>query len=95
MEFAFFWLVSDVAVVGLPDPRKDHAVIMARFARDCMQTVGDLTKKLEVTLGPDTGDLQIRIGLHSGPGTCHLISLHWVFLFEARWTLIASCCPFF
>lgn len=59
---------SDVAVVGLPDPRKDHAVIMARFARDCLQTVGDLTKKLEVTLGPDTGDLQIRVGLHSGPG---------------------------
>jgi hypothetical protein len=43
---------------------------MTRFARDCMQTVTDLTKKLEVTLGPDTGDLQIRIGLHSGPGKC-------------------------
>ena len=41
--------------MGLPDPRKDHAVIMARFARDCLQTVNDLTKKLEVTLGPDTG----------------------------------------
>jgi len=60
-----------VAVVGLPDPRKDHAVIMARFARDCLQTVNDLTKKLEVTLGPDTGDLQIRIGCHSGPGKTH------------------------
>jgi class 3 adenylate cyclase len=23
-----------VAVCGLPDPRKDHAVVMARFARD-------------------------------------------------------------
>jgi Adenylate and Guanylate cyclase catalytic domain len=63
-----------VAVVGLPDPRKDHAVIMARFARDCMQTVNDLTKKLEVTLGPDTGDLQIRIGLHSGPVTAGVVS---------------------
>ncbi|CAB9510830.1 Receptor-type guanylate cyclase gcy [Seminavis robusta] len=62
-----------VAVVGLPDPRKDHAVIMARFARDCMQTVSDLTKKLEVTLGPDTGDLQIRIGLHSGPVTAGVL----------------------
>lgn len=61
-------------MVGLPDPRKDHAVIMARFARDCMQTVNDLTKKLEVTLGPDTGDLQIRIGLHSGPVTAGVVS---------------------
>lgn len=24
-----------------------------------------LTKQLEVTLGPDTGDLYMRIGLHS------------------------------
>jgi class 3 adenylate cyclase len=26
-----------VAVVGLPKPRKQHAVIMARFADDCLQ----------------------------------------------------------
>ena len=38
-----------------------------------MQTVNDLTKKLEVTLGPDTGDLQIRIGLHSGPVTAGVL----------------------
>ena len=67
------FIYSYVAVVGLPDPRKDHAVIMARFARDCLQTVNDLTKKLEVTLGPDTGDLQIRTGLHSGPVTAGVL----------------------
>lgn len=44
-----------------------------RFARDCMQTVNDLTKKLEVTLGPDTGDLQIRVGCHSGPVTAGVV----------------------
>jgi len=44
-----------VAVAGLPDPRKDHATVMARFARDCMFRARALTKKLEVTLGPDTG----------------------------------------
>jgi class 3 adenylate cyclase len=56
-----------VAVCGLPEPRKDHAVIMARFARDCLTKMNDLMKRLEVTLGPDTADLSIRVGLHSGP----------------------------
>ena len=58
-----------VAVCGLPDPKKDHAVIMARFARDILRKMRPLCKKLELTLGPDTGDLNIRIGLHSGPVT--------------------------
>jgi hypothetical protein len=34
-----------------------------------MMIFGRLTKELEVTLGPDTGDLLLRIGLHSGPVT--------------------------
>ena len=60
---------SLVAVCGLPDPRKDHAVVMARFARDCMSSMREAVKKLEVELGPDTADLSMRIGLHSGPVT--------------------------
>jgi class 3 adenylate cyclase len=55
---------SYVAVTGLPEPRKDHAVAMARFARDCRVKMADLTRKLEVSLGPDTGDLAMRFGLH-------------------------------
>lgn len=51
-----------VAVTGLPEPMKDHALVMARFARDCIEKMNDLTKKLEVALGPDTGDLCLRIG---------------------------------
>jgi class 3 adenylate cyclase len=62
-----------VAVVGLPEPRKDHAVVMARFARDCMLRMWSLTKKLETTLGPDTGDLTMRMGLHSGPVTAGVL----------------------
>ena len=58
-----------MAVCGLPDPRADHAVIMARFALDCMSRMQALTKKLEIMLGPDTGDLSMRIGIHSGPVT--------------------------
>ena len=44
-----------VAVAGLPDPRPDHASVMARFARDCLKKMNELTKQLETTLGPDTG----------------------------------------
>lgn len=44
-----------VAVTGLPEPRKDHAIVMSRFARDCMRKMDQLTKLLEVRLGPDTG----------------------------------------
>lgn len=62
-----------VAVAGLPEARKDHAVVMARFARDCLHRMNDLTKKLELTLGPDTGDLSMRIGLHSGPVTAGVL----------------------
>jgi class 3 adenylate cyclase len=62
-----------VAATGLPDPRKDHAVAMARFARDIMFRMKILSKKLEVTLGPDTGDLGMRAGLHSGPVTAGVL----------------------
>jgi hypothetical protein len=56
-----------VAVCGLPDPRDDHFVVMARFANECLKTFHELTNQLERTLGPDTADLGLRVGLHSGP----------------------------
>jgi class 3 adenylate cyclase len=64
---------SYVAVTGLPDPQEDHAVIMARFARDCKNRFRIVTRKLELTLGPDTGDLLMRFGLHSGPVTAGVL----------------------
>jgi class 3 adenylate cyclase len=62
-----------VAVAGLPEPRKDHAVVMARFANDCNLKLHRLVKELEATLGPDTGDLSMRFGLHSGPVTAGVL----------------------
>jgi len=62
-------LFDNSAVTGLPEPRKGHAVAMARFARDCMQRMKVLVVKLEVPLGPGTADLSMRFGLHSGPVT--------------------------
>ena len=62
-----------VAVTGLPEPRKDHALAMAKFASDTLLTCQEVVKRLELTLGPDTGELGIRIGVHSGPVTAGVL----------------------
>jgi class 3 adenylate cyclase len=58
---------SYVAVCGLPEPRKKHAVAMGRFAFECVNKMNETTQELELVLGPGTADLRLRIGLHSGP----------------------------
>ena len=62
-----------VCVTGLPDPNDDHALIMTRFAYECLHKMKELTQKLEVTLGPGTTDLAMRFGLHSGPVTAGVL----------------------
>jgi hypothetical protein len=62
-----------VAVTGLPDPQPDHAVRMTKFSRESMIRMNEVTKRLEVSLGPDTGDLAMRFGLHSGPVTAGVL----------------------
>jgi class 3 adenylate cyclase len=64
---------SYVAVTGLPEPRKDHAICMVKFARDCRKQMIELVQKLELTLGPGTADLEMRFGLHSGPVTAGVL----------------------
>jgi class 3 adenylate cyclase len=55
-----------VAVCGLPDPRPNHAIVMAKFANDCLTAMSQVTQELEIELGPETGELKLRVGLHSG-----------------------------
>jgi Adenylate and Guanylate cyclase catalytic domain len=59
-----------VAACGLPEPRKDHAIVMARFARDMHVKAHQVLQKLATAdgggLGPDTAHLCFRVGLHSG-----------------------------
>ena len=62
-----------VAAVGIPTPRRDHAVVMSKFARDCMYAMWRLSKELEVTLGPESGHLAMRMGIHSGPVTAGIL----------------------
>ncbi|CAJ1964566.1 unnamed protein product [Cylindrotheca closterium] len=62
-----------VAVCGLPEPRKDHMTRMALFASDCLTSMSVQVQNLEEELGPETADLGIRIGLHSGPVTAGVL----------------------
>jgi class 3 adenylate cyclase len=62
-----------VAALGLPEPRKDHATVMARFAHSCRTEMTQTVKNLEVLLGPDTAELTMRFGLHSGPVTAGVL----------------------
>ena len=50
-----------MAVAGLPEPRKDHAEAMARYANECRTKMIFLVKELEVELGPDTGTLFVFV----------------------------------
>jgi len=55
---------SYVAVTGLPEANPNHALVMARFAWTCLKIFDDLTKRLDVMLGPGTSLLKMRFGLH-------------------------------
>jgi class 3 adenylate cyclase len=56
-----------VGVCGLPDPRKQHAVVMAKFAMACLDKMDVTTQGLMTELGPETAELRLQVGLHSGP----------------------------
>ena len=77
MTFVRIETVGDcyVLAAGVPQPRNDHAVAMARFAMDCMRCMHQLVHKLETSYGPDTADLSLRIGIHSGAVTGGFLKL--------------------
>ncbi|KAL3941603.1 MAG: hypothetical protein SGARI_000544 [Bacillariaceae sp.] len=58
-----------VAVVGVPDPRKNHATVMTLFAHSCIQKMAGVMNQLSNTLGDDTRKLSLRVGMASGPVT--------------------------
>jgi hypothetical protein len=46
---------------------------MVKFADQCRASFSDITRELEFTLGPETGDLRMRFGLNSGPTTAGVL----------------------
>ena len=42
---------------------------MAKFAIEILKKMDHVSKKLEMMFGPDTGELALRTGIHSGPVT--------------------------
>lgn len=61
------------SATGLPEPRADHAIVMMRFASDILDAMHTVTRDLEVSLGPETSDLDLRIGIHSGQVTAGVL----------------------
>lgn len=53
-----------VAVCGLPKPCVQHHIVMGKFANDCLRMLRFVAEDLAVTLGNDTKNLGMRIGLH-------------------------------
>ena len=64
---------TDYSYQGIPEHQKNHAVIMARFSRDCMRVMRQVTRKLSEKLGEDTNNLEMRVGLHSGSTTAGVL----------------------
>ena len=62
-----------VAVTGLPNPRYDHAVALVRFANRFLLKSREVFHNLEDSLGTGTRQLDVRIGLHSGPVTAGVL----------------------
>ncbi|CAJ1951432.1 unnamed protein product [Cylindrotheca closterium] len=58
-----------VAVTGLPNPQERHAEIMVKFSVDCLAKMRNVILSLVDSLGEDTENLSMRVGLHSGPVT--------------------------
>ena len=57
-----------VAVTGIPDPRDDHAVVMAEFADECRTKTNQVLSKLTEELD-QMETLGMRFGMHSGSVT--------------------------
>jgi class 3 adenylate cyclase len=62
-----------VAACGLPKERDDHAIVIVRFADECFRRMSRVTHDLEKYLGPSTGELKARCGIHTGPVTAGVL----------------------
>lgn len=61
-----------MAVAGLPDIDDEHVVQMARFANEMLLQMKRVTTDMDAYLG-GTRDLNLRIGINSGPVTAGVL----------------------
>jgi len=64
---------SYVAVSGIPVAVDEHAVNMSRFACEMMNRMARIVQQLELSFGPETAELTLRIGMSSGPVTAGVL----------------------
>ena len=62
-----------VAATGIPSPQATHAVIMVKFAQDCLEKMHIITQELAGRLGEDTMGLAMRVGINSGSTTAGVL----------------------
>lgn len=62
-----------VAATGIPKAQPLHAVIMVKFAHDCIEKIHVVTQEIAGKLGEDTMDLAIRVGINSGSTTAGVL----------------------
>ena len=65
--------LDSAAVCGLPEPQEDHALRMTKFASECLHKMDSLVVGLVDSLGQETADLKLRVGIHSGPTTAGVL----------------------
>ena len=61
-----------MAACGLPQTRDDHAVVMARFARDCLHRYPTILREMAEHLGPGVKELGKLSREEVGEQNCRL-----------------------
>lgn len=79
-----------VAVTGVPDPMDEHAVVMAKFAQECMKRMKKITKQLETQLGPSTGRCIVHVLLFVMDPTSTKAHLP-LFFSQLTWNVALDC----
>ena len=67
-----------MAACGLPQTRDDHAVVMARFARDCLHRYPTILLEMSEHLGPGVKELGKLTRKEVGEQYCRLDDPLWL-----------------